>query len=72
MNDTGDPIGAQIDGLGVVASLNEGDLIEAAVVLLKVIDPEGAVRVKVAWSDGMDWTTRRGLIEVARDTERVE
>lgn len=65
----GVPIGDRIDALGVAANVQDGDLIEAAVVLLKVVDAEGCEVVRCAWSDGMSWITRRGMVETARDME---
>lgn len=66
------PIGHIIDGLGVDASFSEGDMPTDAVVLLKVVTADGRVVHRTLWSDGMSWIERRGMIDVARDVERVE
>lgn len=68
---TKDPIGDRLDTLGVTASLDEGDLISDVVVIMKVVNSDGKARVSTAWSDGIDWITRRGMLEVVRDVERV-
>lgn len=62
--------GDLIDALGVKFTQHEGDLISDAVLVTKVIEADGSVRISVAWSDGMDFVTRRGLLEHACDQER--
>ncbi|MBK6887062.1 MAG: hypothetical protein IPH03_11970 [Tetrasphaera sp.] len=37
----------------------------AALVLLKVVDATGDVRLILAYSDGMDWITRLGMLTAA-------
>lgn len=59
----------RIAPLGIESGLADGDLVEAAVVLVKVVDPEGKVRLRIAWSDGLSWIERRGMIEIARDAD---
>jgi hypothetical protein len=62
---TDTPIGIIIDGLGCSASLEEHDLIADAVVIMKVIEPDGSVRLSIAWSDGMSWIERLGMLRAA-------
>ena len=65
--------GEIIDGLGVTgAKMHDDDLVEGAVVLLKVIDHEGDVVLRSAWSDGLSWIERRGMLEVAVGVERSD
>lgn len=59
------PIGEVIDGLGCATALREGDLAAAAVVIMKVIEPDGSVRLAVTWSDGMSWIERLGMLRAA-------
>lgn len=72
------PIGPVIDGLGCEPILEEGDLVDAAVVVLKVVEPNGDVRLSVCWSEGMSWIERLGMlraaerVELPRDAESVE
>lgn len=58
-------LGPIIDGLGCDPSLNEGDLVAAAAVVLKIIEPDGSVRLSIAWSDGLGWIERLGMLRAA-------
>lgn len=62
------PIGDIIDARGVRATMQPDDLVADVVVIMRVITPSGPA-VREVWSDGMDWISRHGLIEVARDQE---
>ncbi|MBW3663559.1 MAG: hypothetical protein KY469_10705 [Actinobacteria bacterium] len=62
-------IGELIDSLGVETELDNDDLVAAAVVLLKVIEPDGQVRLSIAWSEGMSWLERVGMVAVAYHEE---
>jgi hypothetical protein len=66
-----EPLGAAIDNLGVTCDRDDGELIDAAIVILRVVSPEGHTHVRCAFSEGLDWITRRGLLEVALDVERI-
>lgn len=66
------PIGDRLDGMAVTASLDESDLVAAAVVVLKVVDADGGVRLSVAWSDGMSWIERLGMLHAAELCERPD
>ena len=70
MSDT-ESIGSILDARNVRVTIGEGELISDAVVILRIVNSDGDTNVRVAWSDGMDWISRRGLLEVARDVERV-
>ncbi|PYC83439.1 hypothetical protein C7C46_08890 [Streptomyces tateyamensis] len=66
MNDDQDqPLGPIIDGLGVAAHLADGELAAAAVVLLKVLQADGSTRLSLAYSDGLGWIERAGMLRVA-------
>lgn len=72
MAHTGEPIGETIDALGVRRNpLPEGHMVSDAIVLMRVIDADGVTYISQVWSEGMDWISRRGLMEAALDTERV-
>ncbi|WP_372595665.1 hypothetical protein [Actinotalea sp.] len=60
-----------LDALDIRTGLNDGDLVADAVVILRIVTTEGRSDVRTTWSAGMDWVTRRGLIEVARDADRI-
>lgn len=72
------PLGPIIDGLGCEPTLEDGDLVAGAVVVLKVIEPNGNVRLSITWSDGLGWIERLGMlraaerIELPRETEAIE
>jgi len=63
------PIGQLIDSLGVTSTIAPDDLPVAALVLLKVVDATGDVRLVLAYSDGMDWITRLGMLTAATASE---
>lgn len=62
-------VGQLIDSLGVKGTLAEGDLCTDAIVLMKVIDPDGDARLSVVWSDGMSWIERVGMLRIAEKIE---
>lgn len=66
------PIGDLLDSLGLVATIDDGDLISGAVVLLKVVDDEGDVVLRSAYTDGVNWLERRGMAEQHADAVRSE
>lgn len=63
------PIGDVLDSLGVQATVDEGELVAGAIVLLKVIDSDGDTRLSLSHSDGLGWIERCGMLRVA---ERLE
>ena len=63
------PIGQLLDSLGVTSTIAPDDLPVAALVLLKVVDADGGVRLGLAYSDGMDWITRLGMLTAATASE---
>lgn len=63
------PIGDALDALGIKATLDDGELVAGAIVLLKVIDTDGDSRLSMAYSDGLGWIERAGMIHVAEVME---
>jgi hypothetical protein len=63
------PIGDVINGLGITARLDEGELVAGALVLMKVVDNDGDTRLSLAYSDGMGWIERIGMLRVAESVE---
>lgn len=59
-----EPIGDLLDALGVRHSPEEGELVEGAVVLLKTVGADGRVGLRVAYSDGISWIERIGMLRV--------
>ncbi|MGC0251524.1 hypothetical protein [Pseudactinotalea sp. Z1748] len=66
------PIGDLIDARGVVATLGPDQLVSDVLVILKVHTDHDGTAIQIAYSEGMDWITRRGLIEVARDADAYD
>jgi hypothetical protein len=64
-----DALGPIIDGLGCTPTLDQDDLVAAAVVVMKVIEPNGTVRLSISWSDGLGWIERLGMLRAA---ERID
>lgn len=64
-----EPMGDLIDSLGVVHTPAEGELISDVVVLLKVIDTHGNATLRLAWSEGMSWIERVGMLRAAEHVE---
>ncbi|WP_300680737.1 hypothetical protein [Nocardioides sp.] len=63
------PMGQLIDSLGVTHEPADGELISDVVVLLKVITPDGRVCLRQAWSEGMSWIERIGMLRAAELSE---
>ena len=63
------PLGDLIDSLGVTHTPEDGELVAAVVVMLKTIDEEGRVGMRLAWSDGMSWIERLGMLRAAEHIE---
>lgn len=58
-------LGQIIDGLGCTPTINEGDLVADAVVVMKVIEPDGSVRLSITWSESLSWIERLGMLRAA-------
>lgn len=58
-------IGDLLDSLGVLAELDDDDMVSDALVLLKVVDSHGAVSLCIAQSDGLSWLDQLGLLAAA-------
>jgi hypothetical protein len=71
MSDERAEIGQILDAQGLRSSIRDGELIDGAVVILRIVEADGTRRVGVSWTDGLDWIVRRGLIETALDCERA-
>jgi hypothetical protein len=62
-------LGAIVDLLGVMAPLTPSDVPVGAVVLLKVIGPDGGLRLTLSSSEGMCWFERAGMLRIAEQLE---
>lgn len=56
------PVGQLLDSLGVVADLEDDDLVSDALVLLRCTPPEGPGGVVIAASEGLNWVDQIGII----------
>lgn len=63
------PVGPVLDGLGIRITLKDGDLVAGAIVLTKVVEADGGVRLGVTWPDGMSWLERLGMLHAAIGTD---
>ncbi|MBF4161382.1 hypothetical protein [Nocardioides acrostichi] len=63
------PLGSLIDELGVGHEPAEGELVLGAVVLLKVLEPDGQVSMRSTWSPGLTWMERVGMHQAAAQTD---
>lgn len=64
-----EPLGNLLDSLGVVHTPDEGEMVTDAVVLMKVVDEHGGVILRTAWSEGMSWIERLGMLHAAEASE---
>ncbi|MEU9400554.1 hypothetical protein [Streptomyces sp. NPDC048242] len=68
-DDEATALGSVIDALGVTSTIEEGELVAAAVVLLKVIEEDGSTRLSICYSDGLGWIERAGMLRIAETLE---
>lgn len=59
-------IGSVIDALGVTPTLRDSDLVTDVVVIVRVTEEDGSERLSTAWSAGLSWVTRSGMLHNAR------
>lgn len=67
---TDQPAGPILDGLGVTIDLADGDLVENAIVIAKVLGPDGGVTVSLSSSESMSWLDQLGLLVAGSDVVR--
>lgn len=58
-------VGDVVDAQGVLVALGDDDLVGGVIVLTKIIDSDGDVRLSIANSDGLSWLERRGMLSAA-------
>lgn len=63
------PLGRLIDSLGVEHRPEEGELVLGAVVLMKVMEADGRISMRSAWSPGLSWMERVGMHQAAAQTD---
>jgi hypothetical protein len=62
-------LGDLIDELGVRQQIDPDETVCGAVVLLTVEEPDGHLSLRCAWSEGMTWIERIGLLRAAERAE---
>ncbi len=65
----GQELGELIDQLGVRQQIDPDENVCGAVVLLTVEEPDGHVSLRCAWSEGMTWIERIGVLRAAERAE---
>lgn len=60
-------IGQLLDTLGVTADLDDGDLVTDALVILKILQPDGSIALSIGATDTRDWINQTGLLRAAID-----
>jgi len=63
------PLGRLIDSLGVEHRPEEGELVLGAVVLMKVMEADGRIAMRSAWSPGLSWMERVGMHQAAAQND---
>ena len=63
------PLGRLVDSLGVEHRPEEGELVLGAVVLMKVMEADGRISMRSAWSPGLSWMERVGMHQAAAQTD---
>ncbi len=64
-------VGDIVDGLGVEMSIQEDDMVTDVVVLAKVVEADGSVRLSMGWSQGMSWIERLGILTASMQTDSL-
>lgn len=62
-------IGDLLDSLGLMAEVEDGDMPTDALVILKVVKPDGEVALIKGKSESVDWITSLGMLNAAVDIE---
>jgi len=60
-------IGQLLDSLNVTADLDDGDLVTDALVILKILQPDGSIAMSIGSTDTRDWINQTGLLRAAVD-----
>lgn len=60
------PIGPILDGLDIHIDLDDGELVETALILTKIVGDDGQVLLGMYGPDSMSWIEKLGLIEAAK------
>lgn len=61
-----------IGHLGIESSVDEGELIDTAVVIFTTVDEAGKVGLRIAWPSGQNWLTRYGMFLAVAEVENYD
>jgi hypothetical protein len=64
-----EPIGNLLNSLGIDLDLDDDELVAGAIVLLKTVDADGDVGMRIRWSDGLGYLERIGMLHASRAIE---
>lgn len=60
-------IGPILDGLGIPINLDDGELVETALVIAKIVDGDGEVLLGLYGPENLSWLDKLGLVEAAKN-----
>lgn len=66
------PVGTITDRLNMTCHLADDELVAAAVVVLKVLGPEGQISLRRCRSEGLDWVNTIGILRGALITQESD
>lgn len=58
-------LGSIVDGLGAHWHSDPGDLPTDAVIIVKYVDNEGRVGLRISSTEGISWIERTGMLHIA-------
>lgn len=58
-----------VDALGIEVNLAQDDILIGGCLVLKVMEPDGTVRLSTRWSDGISWLEKAGMLRYAEKYE---
>lgn len=61
-----------LKNLDVTLPINDGEMVTDALVLVKIVNLDGGVNLRVSWSNGMSWIERLGMLHAAEILERPQ
>jgi hypothetical protein len=64
-----EPMGDLLNSLGLDLDLDDDELVAGALVLLKTVDADGEVGLRIRWSDGMGYIERLGMMVAGQSIE---
>ena len=66
------PVAPIIEGLGITHTPEPGELVETAIVLMKTIDADGVVGLRLVYPPSSSWLERVGMLHAATNIETVD